>query len=156
MAAQSSRRGLLAGVASVVAAGAVAATPAGAAPALPDDAKLLELHRELRAHGQLMTAIIEEGKHHPPGITPESIDQEERLATAIGIECDIIEDIRAIPSRTLAGLQVKAATLLMLLERYVLNRGAGISNEIDERDCEEEDRMALTLARELLAWGAAA
>ena len=102
-------------------------------------------------------AIADEPEPDEPGITPESIDYEERIAAADSVWWRLAEKITDIPARTPEGVQAKAGAMLNVLDRVVLiSIGSTLDDIVTGDEGEIEDRMALSLARDVLAGRAAA
>jgi hypothetical protein len=153
------RRRLLAGGTAALLTGAAIATTARSAPgAACDDAELLRLCRALVAQALAIDAISNEPEYDQPDIiTPQSIDHEERLAAADSVWFRLTEKITDIPARTPEGVQAKAGAMLNVLDRVVLiNIGSTLDDVATGDEGEIEDRMALSLARDVLAGRAAA
>jgi hypothetical protein len=158
-----SRRRLLAGATAALAAGALIATGARAAPvASPatsgDDDELIRLRACQDEAWALAVAIMDEGEKLPLGITPQSKDQEQRLSDAENQYLHLIEQIAETPATTPAGLRAKAQVMQSFLERVVLDDvGASSLDDIASRDAgQTEHRMVLSIVRDVLAGRAAA
>lgn len=117
-----------------------------------DDADLLDAARALTAADDLVQRIQAEGASLPAGITPESCDQERRLSAANELWWEAVERIEGTPARTLAGLRAKADALRLVLLRC----NCGIDPTVEDiADLDMDNRMAWSIARDLLARSAA-
>jgi hypothetical protein len=91
------------------------------------------------------------------GITPESEAYEAKMDAEDDVRRDIFEKIVGIAAQTSAGLQVKAEVMLLLLQNYVCDSIGDTLDDIASGDLGEiEDRMALSIARDIRARGAVA
>jgi hypothetical protein len=91
------------------------------------------------------------------GITPESEAHEAKMEAEDDVGRDIFEKIVGIPAQTSAGLQVKAEVMQLLLQSYVCFFTSDTLDDIKNGNVGEiEDRMALSIARDILARGAEA
>jgi hypothetical protein len=137
----------------LLAGGAIATAAHGAAA----DVELIRLHQALLAHGEVVARIEAEADRLPCGITPENRAQERRLTEADDAWSGILEDIIDTPARTAVGLRMKALTTLIAQQKYVC---VHIDHTIDDivaaRDGNVEDRLALSIARDLLGGRASA
>lgn len=124
----------------------VAALPAAAFAA--GDADLIALHRALVEQTEELRRIMAEPL--PPGITPESLAHEERLADADDIWFEIADRLSDTRAVSPGGLRIKADALRIVLEGCVcIVRGHTIA-DIDE-DGEVHERLSWSLARDVLA-----
>lgn len=160
-AAPPSRRGLLAGAASALAAGAAvtAAAVTGRAHASPgaagDDAELLRLC----AHLTVASALIDQIDAEPLTTfgTQESEDREARMAAVDAEWWDLAEEIGRVPALTAAGMRAKARATTHVAARCVCVRLTDTIDDIIAGDVGNlEDRLALSLARDVLAGSAVA
>jgi hypothetical protein len=153
-----SRRAMLAGGTAALLAGAAAVTvargaPSGVAGADGPDAELIAMCARLVAQAEVVDRIDAEGAALPGhGITPESEAHEERMEVA-GVQWwATAEQICGIPARTPSGLHAKAGAMRDLLARLVCT---GIDQTLADIETGEEgeleDRMALSLARDVLS-----
>ncbi len=130
------------------------ATAANAGTPNPDEA-LAELARRLLSEWDATEIIAREGKSLPPFITPQSEDQEQRLADAFDVWRDTVDEIVDIPARSMAGLVAKAAAMQNVLDRLVLtHRNEPKAQQL--LDAKPGERLAWSLAADLLAVGGAA
>ena len=166
-----SRRNLLGGSSAALLAGVAAAvaahgaefqkpgplpwrgSPRPAEPVSGEDAELIALCAALARQHALVDAIQEEGHHLPPDITPASEAQERRLDAAPDDWWATAERIEATPARTAGGLRAKAEAMRLVLLRLVCCHPGDTIEYIAES--EMEDRMAWSLARDILAGAAA-
>jgi hypothetical protein len=150
-----SRRALFgAGASLLLAGGAIATAAHGAQDA---DAELIRLYRALLAQGEVVVRIEEEAYSLPGGITPESRAQELRLTEADDAWYQLLTDIIDTPARTAIGLRVKAEVTLIAQEKYVCVRiDHTIEDIVAGDDGNIEDRLALSIARDLLSGRAVA
>lgn len=152
-----SRRAMLAGATAALAAGFAKPPPLPwrggprPAPVPGDDAELLRLLDQSRREGALIDAIEEEGHHLPDGITPESKSQERRLDEAMDAREVTWARIASMPAATPAGMRVKAEALGAALLLYTYTLDAETLEDIAENGSSPE-RLALSLARDVLAW----
>jgi hypothetical protein len=151
-----SRRALFGAGASLLLAGTAIATAAHGAP--PDaDAELVRLHHALLAQGEVVARIEEEAYSLPGGINAESRAQEMRLTEADDAWYQLLTDIIDTPARTAIGLRVKAEVTLIAQEKYVCVRiDHTIEDIVAGHDGNIEDRLALSIARDLLSGRAVA
>lgn len=123
-------------------------------PAPDPDAELQRLHADLVAKGEAIARLLEED--YGPGITPQSEAIEARISVEDDEWHDIAEEIADIPARTSVGLHVKAAALLLLLQDETCVFGDETLADIAAGDVGgSQDRLALSIARDLLATGSA-
>jgi hypothetical protein len=157
---KASRRAILGrGSVGLLASAAVALTghaiAAAASAAGGDDAELVRLYSELVAAVGKMRAIEQEDL--PDGITPQSEDQERRLAEAVDAFWEIAENIIDTPATVQTGMRAKAESLRLVLEQAIctdVNRTvADIESGVVGY---AEDRLGWSLARDAMAWGTAA
>jgi hypothetical protein len=144
------RRGLLTGTIAALLAGTAAVATAKAAPlpATGDDARLQLLHSEMIRRWAAVAAIEAE----PIGDELQCEDQEERMADADHQLFAVIDEIETTHARALPGLHAKAGAMLFLLERFAcVNIGDTLDDVADGTVGEYEDRMALSLARDIMS-----
>jgi hypothetical protein len=97
-------------------------------------------------------AIGAEGASLPDGITPQSEDHERRHGAADDEWFDAVRDVADTPARTLLGVRAKAAVLLSVIEELVFTRFGDTLDDVAAGDVgEDEDRMAVSLARDIMA-----
>jgi hypothetical protein len=119
------------------------------------DADLLRLHLALVAQGDEVARILKECHRFPDGITPESRDQEARLADADDRWWGFVDQITATPAQGVQGLHAKAATMELVLEKRVC--GLETLADIEAGAIGgPEHRLALSLASDLLGGRAVA
>jgi hypothetical protein len=119
------------------------------------DAELLALLVTLKRQDDIIVAIEAEERHLPEGITDVSRDRERRLEQALDRRAGTLERIIATPAASPAGLRVKAEALGLLALGYACSHHGETLEEI-ARYGGVPDRLALSLARDVLAWRAAA
>ncbi len=154
------RQGLMAGVAALVAGTAIATAAHGRyrnSDFAGADAELIRLHHALVAQGEDVARIEEEAYSLPGGITPESRAQELRLTEADDAWYHLLTDIIDTPAQSAVGLRVKAEVTLIAQQKYVCVRiDHTIEDIVAGDDGNIEDRLALSIARDLLAGRAVA
>jgi hypothetical protein len=119
------------------------------------DAELLALLVTLKQQDDIIAAIEDEEHHLPEGITDVSRDRERRLEQALDRRAETLECIIATPAASPAGLRVKAEALGLLALGCAYSYQGDTLEEI-ARYGGVPDRLALSLARDVLAWRAAA
>jgi hypothetical protein len=174
-AAVASRRNLLTGASAVLLAGAAIAAAHGAEFQKPDplpwrngprppeppvlasdpDAELIALLATLKQQNATIAAIEEEGEHLPDGITDASRDQERRMDEAADFREAIFASISATPAGTPVGMRAKAEALCTVIPLYSYVESGETLDEIAEGG-DSREVMALSLARDVLAWRAGA
>lgn len=127
----------------------------GATSRTRPDAELLALLVTLKRQDDMIAAIEEEEHRLPEGITDVSQDRERRLEQALDRRAETLERIIATPAATPAGLRVKAEALGSLALGYAYSYQGETLDEIAQYGG-VPDRLALSLARDVLAWRAAA
>lgn len=141
-----SRRNFLGGAAALGAALLPAATLAAVGEG--GDGRLLALRRELVGANAVLQNI--DAEKFTDGISPASIDQENRLAAALDVVDELLEAITATAAHTSAGRQAKAYAVKVAFERFVcISRGTTIADIDDEGDLHE--RLAWSLAADVTA-----
>lgn len=129
--------------------------PALASAAKPDpDAELIALARQLDPQWQATEVIAAEGKFLPRGITPQSIDQEERLSDAVDEFWSTMERIVDKPARTTAGVRAKAHAARRMVERGTLD-SLHVPQDEQLAAADIEARMMWSLAQDILRGSAA-
>lgn len=148
-----SRRNLLAGAsAALVAGAAIAMQTKGATTGA--DAELTRLSSILRQQVLAVDAVAEEGDRLPDGITAASREQERRLDEAIDARNETVRRIIETPATGPEGMRVKAEALAALVVEYADSYEGSTVSEIAEEG-KLPTRVALSLARDVLAWRAA-
>jgi hypothetical protein len=132
-----------AGLASIAA--GLAAVPALAAPASETDAdaELIALAKRLAEQRDVADRIAAEGKSLPPKASAASADQERRLDLALDDWMATAEQMVDTPAQSLLGLRAKAQGVELLVAYF--------SSFVNV-----EDRLARSIARDLLAAGGTA
>jgi hypothetical protein len=126
-----------------------------ALPAGDDDVELIRLHMALVTHSALMKRI--EAEDVGDDVTPESEDQERRLTAGNDQWWATAEEIIDMPALAAAGLRARADAMRIMLEHVVCTHiGSTTADIADGNEGEIEDRLAWSLARDVLAWRAAA
>ena len=138
----------------------VAALAAGlAAPAVatvPErDAELQSLVATLNRQWDVTEVIADEGNRLPPGITPQSRDQEHRLDEALSDWWETADQIAATPARSPIGLRAKAEAMQKILACMTFTERSRTKLE-QLADADINERMAWSLAADLLAGSAVA
>jgi hypothetical protein len=158
---QSSRRKPPSSTSAAPGVGAAVSSPAGKGAALIDassrsspDAGLRALLVTLKQQNDIIAAIEEEGHHLPDGITDASRDQERWLEQALEPRRETLGRIITTVAATPAGLRVKAEALRLVALAYAFSEEDETLEEIAEYGGAWA-RLALSLARDVLAWGAA-
>ncbi len=148
-----SRRALFAGGTAALLAAAVTTAAHSAPVETGADAELIKSLARFRQNSDAIAAI--EAERLPPGITDASRDQERRLAEALDARIDTIESIIITPALTPAGMQGKAEALgLVVLQYPYEDEGVTLAEVAENGD--DRNRLALSLARDVLAWRASA
>jgi hypothetical protein len=129
-------------------------TPVLASAAKPD-AKLLDLVKTMTGQWEVTEVIAEEGHFLPPGITPQSEDQEARLEEALTDWWDTVDQIVDTPARSPIGLRAKAEAMQGLLAHMTFTDRRRTKAE-QLADADTETRLAWSLAADLLAGSARA
>jgi hypothetical protein len=119
------------------------------------DAKLQELVKTMKRHWEATEVIAEEGHSLPPGITPQSEDQEARLEEALSDWWDTVDQIVDTPARSPIGLRAKAEAMQGLLAHMTFT-DRNRTKEKQLSDADTETRLAWSLAADLLAGSGAA
>jgi hypothetical protein len=97
-------------------------------------------------------ATQEEARAFPPGITRESEDQEWREGVADDEWFAAVRDVGNTPARTFVGARAKVAVMLFLLEELVCAwKGDTLDGVAAGSVGQDEDRMALSVARDIMA-----
>jgi len=105
----------------------------------------------LEQQNNVIAAIEEEGRQLPQGITDADHDQVRRLEHALDRHAEMLECIITTPASTPAGLRVKAKALgLATFGDAISDDGATL--EVIAQEGGACDRLALSLARDVLAW----
>ncbi len=159
---QSSRRKPSSGTGTALAVDAAVTSRAGrgaslndaSSPSSPDDA-LRALLVTLRQQSDLIAAIEEEGHHLPERITDASRNQERRLKQALERRCETLDGIITTVAATPAGLCVKAEALRLVALGDAFSQ-AGATLEESAHYVGGWGSLALSLARDVLVWSAAA
>jgi len=115
------------------------------------DAELLVLLVALEQRNNAIAAIEEEGRMLPEGITDAGRDQERRLQHALDRHAETLDRIITTPASTPAGLRVKAKALELATFGDLLSDDGG-TLEVIAQDGGGCDRLALSLARDVLVW----
>lgn len=159
---RSSRRKPSSSASAAPAEGAAVAAPAANGVPLNDglsrsspDAGLRMLLVTLKQQNDIIAAIEDERHHLPQGITDASRDQERRLQQALDRCRKTLDRIITTPAATPAGLRVKAEAIRLATRGSAFSHGRGPLEEIAEHGG-AWDRLALSLACDVLAWRAAA
>ncbi len=118
------------------------------------DAELLALLGTLKRQGDFIAALEEEGRLLPEGITDASKDQERRMGKAVVLRAKILDSIAATRAATAGGLRAKAeAVALMVVADAFSDEGETLEEIVQSRYKDGRQRLALSLARDVLAWG---
>jgi hypothetical protein len=116
------------------------------------DAELLRLCAETVRLRAVADAIGKEAASLPDGITQQSKDHERRHGAADDEWFGAIRGVADTPARTLVGLRAKAAVMLSVIEELVSAGNGDTLDDVAAGDIgEDEDRMALSLARDIIA-----
>jgi hypothetical protein len=155
------RRGLLTGTLAALLTGtaAVATARAASVPAKGDDAELIQLATRATAARQSLHAMNSESDAME--LRDVSDDEEREFADRTGrllrIFWDATDRAEMIQATTTAGLQAKAAILLLVLKQTV---AVGLEETLEDiargEAGESADRFGLALARDMVAWRASA
>jgi hypothetical protein len=105
----------------------------------------------LKRHNDLVAAIEEQGHHLPEGITDASRDQERRLRQALGRHAETLNRIIMTPASTPAGMRVKAQAMGLAAFGHRSSDEGGTLEETAQYGV-GWDRLARSLARDVLAW----
>jgi hypothetical protein len=147
----SPRRGLLTGTIASLLTGTAAVATARAAPraASGDDAELLRLCAEMVRLRAVADAIGAEAASLPDG---DEEDHEQRYSLADHEWFVAVRDVADTPARTLAGVRAKASVMLSMIEELVFTGHVDTLDDIAAGNVgEDEDRMAPSLARDIMA-----
>jgi hypothetical protein len=125
------------------------------ASAAGPDANLLDLVKTMKRQWAVTEAIAAEGPSLPPGITPQSEDQEARLEEALSDWWDTADQIVDTPARSPIGLRAKAEAMQGLLAHMTFTDRKRTKEE-QLSDADTETRLAWSLAADLLAGSGAA
>lgn len=132
------RRSVLTGI---IAAPFLVGTPATATAApFQADAALFDCHQRFHAVYSAVRAASREPS--PTFGTPECDAREALFDKMVLEECDLLEELAAIPAHTRQGQQLKAEVILALLPEHLRN------NEVSDGD--GETQLVLSLARDLV------
>jgi hypothetical protein len=120
------------------------------------DTELLTLLATLKQQHDVIAALEEEGHLLPKGITKASEDQEHRMAIAVVRRAEIVESIIATPASTPAGalLKAEAFALVALMDAFLFE-GDTLEELAQSQSKDKQQRLALSLARDVLALGVA-
>lgn len=140
--------------AAITAAVSKRASPTDAISRFGPEARLRTLLVALKQQNDVLAAIEEEGHRLPKGITDASRDQERRLEQALDRRSETLDGIITTPACTPSGLRAKAEALELVALGYAGSQESVTLAQIGHYGG-AWDRLALSLARDMLTWEAA-
>jgi hypothetical protein len=139
---------------SIAALAAGLTVPALANAANPD-AKLVDLLKTMERQWGVTEVIAEEMHHQPPGITAQSRESERQMGNAMDDWWDTVEQIIDTPAHSAIGIRAKARAMQRMMECMTFDE-RNRTNAEQLLDADPNDRMAWSLATDILAGSASA
>ena len=128
------------------------ASPTGWRPGHRRGRRAVRLHSVLVAQGAAVARAEAECEGVP---FPASREVERRLTEADERWSRILGTIIGTPARTQAGLRAKAAVTLLAQQKYnCVHTNSTVEDIVAGHEGDIEDRLALSIARDLLNWRA--